>query len=170
MVFAMPLIMYKQDCTWMLVACLLASLFSSQVGRELTFAYFQGTQGTKGNTQVVVPHLTESYASSVDPPATETPVCLLHSFPNNIQHCLQWARELLFEGHFIQEPEVTNNYITQPGFLDSLIPTKKTPTLNTLRSTILERPKSFEDCIAWARRLFEEKYTVQIQQVFQDYL
>eukprot|EP01127_Copromyxa_protea_P001458 TRINITY_DN11441_c0_g1_i1.p1 TRINITY_DN11441_c0_g1~~TRINITY_DN11441_c0_g1_i1.p1 ORF type:complete len:1058 (+),score=286.07 TRINITY_DN11441_c0_g1_i1:63-3176(+) len=124
-----------------------------------------GTQGTKGNTQVIVPHLTESYASSVDPPATETPVCLLHSFPNNIQHCLQWSRELLFEGFFIQEPEVTNNYISQPGFLDSLTPTKKTPTVTTLQNTILSRPKTFEDCIAWARILFEDKYVCQIQQL-----
>lgn len=125
-----------------------------------------GTQGTKGNAQVIVPYLTESYASSVDPPATETPVCLLHSFPNNIQHCLQWARELLFEGHFIQEPEITNNYVTQPGFLDALTPTKKTPTLKTLKSTIMERPKTFEECVAWARVVFEDRYTIQIQQVW----
>ena len=78
------------------------------VGNPLTCV---GTQGTKGNTQVVVPFLTESYGSSVDPPQPDTPVCLLHSFPNNIEHCLQWARELLFEGYFVKEPEITNNYI-----------------------------------------------------------
>jgi len=47
-----------------------------------------GTQGTKVNVQAVVPYITESYGSSVDPPVPETPLCLLHSFPNNIQHCL----------------------------------------------------------------------------------
>jgi ubiquitin-activating enzyme E1 len=53
-----------------------------------------GTLGTKGNVQVVVPNVTESYGSSQDPPPKETALCLLHSFPNNIQHCLQWAREV----------------------------------------------------------------------------
>ena len=35
----------------------------------------------------------------------ETAKCLLHSFPSNIEHCLQWARELLFEGEFVVNPE-----------------------------------------------------------------
>lgn len=48
-----------------------------------------GTLGTKGNTQVVVPHLTESYASSQDPPEKETPSCTVKNFPNAIQHCIE---------------------------------------------------------------------------------
>ena len=32
-----------------------------------------GTLGTKGNTQVIIPDLTESYSSSQDPPEKETP-------------------------------------------------------------------------------------------------
>ncbi|VDM67353.1 unnamed protein product, partial [Strongylus vulgaris] len=53
-----------------------------------------GTMGTKGNTQVVYPHLTESYGSSVDPPEKEIPICTLKNFPNEIQHTIQWARDL----------------------------------------------------------------------------
>jgi ubiquitin-activating enzyme E1 len=48
-----------------------------------------GTLGTKGNTQVVVPHLTESYASSQDPPEKETPSCTVKNFPNAIQHTIE---------------------------------------------------------------------------------
>lgn len=48
-----------------------------------------GTLGTKGNTQVVVPHLTESYGSSRDPPEKETPSCTVKNFPNMIQHTIQ---------------------------------------------------------------------------------
>uniref|UniRef100_A0A7S4IAX6 E1 ubiquitin-activating enzyme n=2 Tax=Odontella aurita TaxID=265563 RepID=A0A7S4IAX6_9STRA len=36
-----------------------------------------GTLGTKGNTQVVVPHLTENYGATRDPPEKSIPVCTL---------------------------------------------------------------------------------------------
>ena len=58
-----------------------------------------GTLGTKGNTQVVVPYLTESYSSSQDPPEKSIPICTLKNFPNAIEHTLQWARDN-FEGIF----------------------------------------------------------------------
>lgn len=48
-----------------------------------------GTLGTKGNTQVVVPHLTESYSSSQDPPEKETPSCTVKNFPNAINHTIE---------------------------------------------------------------------------------
>lgn len=48
-----------------------------------------GTLGTKGNTQVVIPHLTESYSSSQDPPEKETPSCTVKNFPNQIQHTIE---------------------------------------------------------------------------------
>jgi ubiquitin-activating enzyme E1 len=48
-----------------------------------------GTLGTKGNTQVVIPHLTESYSSSQDPPEKSIPICTLTNFPNAIHHTIQ---------------------------------------------------------------------------------
>lgn len=51
-----------------------------------------GTLGTKGNVQVVIPHLTESYSSSQDPPEKETPSCTVKNFPNQIQHTIQVCR------------------------------------------------------------------------------
>ena len=48
-----------------------------------------GTLGTKGNTQVIIPYLTESYASSQDPPEKEAPSCTIKNFPNAIQHTIQ---------------------------------------------------------------------------------
>lgn len=56
-----------------------------------------GTLGTKGNTQVVIPDVTESYSSSQDPPEKAIPICTLKNFPNQIEHTLQWARDA-FEG------------------------------------------------------------------------
>lgn len=67
-----------------------------------------GTEGTSGNVQVVVPFVTESYGSSVDPPEASIPVCTLKSFPYMIEHCIQWARDF-FDGYFRIQPERLND-------------------------------------------------------------
>jgi ubiquitin-activating enzyme E1 len=45
--------------------------------------------GTKGNVQVVVPFLTESYSSSQDPPEKSIPIYTLKNFPNTTEHTQQ---------------------------------------------------------------------------------
>uniref|UniRef100_A0A673XW56 E1 ubiquitin-activating enzyme n=1 Tax=Salmo trutta TaxID=8032 RepID=A0A673XW56_SALTR len=69
-----------------------------------------GTLGTKGNVQVVIPFLTESYSSSQDPPEKSIPICTLKNFPNAIEHTLQWARDE-FEGLFKQPSENFNGFL-----------------------------------------------------------
>ena len=59
-----------------------------------------GTLGLKGNTQVIIPHITESYGSTTDTTEEQIPVCTLKNFPYEISHCIQWAREQ-FESLFV---------------------------------------------------------------------
>jgi ubiquitin-activating enzyme E1 len=68
-----------------------------------------GTLGSKGNVQVVVPHETESYGSSVDPPEPSIAVCTLKNFPYAISHTIQWGRDL-FEGIFARRPKKNTDY------------------------------------------------------------
>mmetsp|Transcript_9753 Transcript_9753/g.28618 ORF Transcript_9753/g.28618 Transcript_9753/m.28618 type:complete len:1026 (-) Transcript_9753:192-3269(-) len=126
-----------------------------------------GTLGTKGNVQVVVPNLTESYASSRDPPEKSIPVCTLKNFPNQIEHTIQWARDV-FEGLFKQGAEDANAYLSQADFLEKLEqqPGVRRPTLQQLHSNLVaDRPRTLEDCVAWARMRFEEHYNNTIQQL-----
>jgi len=51
-----------------------------------------------------VPFLTESYGSRRDPPEKDVPFCTLKSFPNQIQHTIQWARDK-FENLFFLKPQ-----------------------------------------------------------------
>ncbi|MBV5332871.1 ThiF family adenylyltransferase, partial [bacterium] len=78
-----------------------------------------GTLGTKGNTQVVIPGVTENYGATRDPPEKSIPVCTLKNFPNQIQHTLQWARDY-FEGEFKQSGEDVNSYLGDPNYAESL--------------------------------------------------
>ena len=54
---------------------------------------------------MIVPHLTESYGDSVDPPEESIPMCTLKNFPNQIEHCIEWSRDL-FEGSFVTAVQV----------------------------------------------------------------
>ncbi|KAI1436642.1 putative ubiquitin-protein ligase [Xylaria sp. CBS 124048] len=126
-----------------------------------------GTLGTKGNTQVVLPMLTESYSSSQDPPEISFPMCTLRSFPNKIEHTIAWAREL-FETSFVKSAETVNLYLTQPDYVENALKQgiNEKPTLETIRDYLVtDKPLSFEDCIIWARMLFEKQYYNAIQQL-----
>ena len=130
-----------------------------------------GTLGTKGNTQVVVPHLTENYGATRDPPEKSIPVCTLKNFPNQIQHTLQWARDW-FEGAFKQTGDEVNSYLSMSPeqYLESLPPNEKVDKLKVLRHALVEdRPTSFEDCISWARRTFETLFNNQIRQLLHNF-
>ncbi|KAF6982184.1 hypothetical protein CFC21_000608 [Triticum aestivum] len=82
--------------------------------------YFQkpflesGTLGPKCNTQMVIPHLTENYGASRDPPEKQAPMCTVHYFPHNIDHCLTWARSK-FEGLLEKTPNEVNSFISNPA-------------------------------------------------------
>ncbi|CAG4982614.1 unnamed protein product [Colias eurytheme] len=130
-----------------------------------------GTLGTKGNTQVVVPFLTESYSSSQDPPEKSIPICTLKNFPNAIEHTLQWARDE-FEGLFRQAAEHAAQYLREPHFLErsmKLPGSQPLDALESVRNAINERPLSFDDCVTWARVHWEAQYSNQIKQLLYNF-
>lgn len=129
-----------------------------------------GTLGTKGNTQVVVPFLTESYSSSQDPPEKSIPMCTVKSFPNAIEHTIQWAREL-FDNLFKVPPSNVNMYLTTTDFVEKTV--KGAAAFETLESVqqflVTQRSLSFADCVTWARLKFEELYSNNIQQLLYNF-
>ncbi|KAF2492176.1 ubiquitin-activating enzyme E1 [Lophium mytilinum] len=130
-----------------------------------------GTLGTKGNTQVVLPNITESYSSSQDPPEQSFPMCTLRSFPNRIEHTIAWAKDL-FHAFFVQPAEVVNLYLTQPGYLQASLKQSgnEKQTLETLRDfLVVDKPLTFDDCIIWARMQFEKQYNNAIQQLLYNF-
>lgn len=130
-----------------------------------------GTLGTKGNTQVVLPRITESYSSSQDPPEQSFPMCTLRSFPNKIEHTIAWAREL-FESSFVKPAETVNLYLSQPGYLDTTLKQggNEKATLEMLVDYLKnERALTFEDCVQWGRMLFEKQYNNAIQQLLYNF-
>ncbi|XP_074264485.1 ubiquitin-activating enzyme E1 1-like [Silene latifolia] len=137
--------------------------------------YFQkpllesGTLGAKCNTQMVIPHLTENYGASRDPPEKQAPMCTVHSFPHNIDHCLTWARSE-FEGLLEKTPAEVNAYLSNPGeYAAAMTKAGDAQARDTLERVIecldTERCETFEDCITWARLRFEDYFSNRVKQL-----
>ncbi|KAG1656714.1 Ubiquitin-like modifier-activating enzyme 1 [Nymphon striatum] len=131
-----------------------------------------GTLGTKGNVQVVIPHLTESYSSSQDPPEKSIPICTLKNFPNAIEHTLQWARDV-FEGVFKQNAENAEQFMQDPKFQERTMRLPGSQPIEVIsslkRALVDDRPSNYEDCITWARNYFEEQFNNQIKQLLHNF-
>ncbi|KAK6122144.1 hypothetical protein DH2020_044113 [Rehmannia glutinosa] len=137
--------------------------------------YFQkpllesGTLGAKCNTQMVIPHLTENYGASRDPPEKQAPMCTVHSFPHNIDHCLTWARSE-FEGLLEKTPAEANAYLSNPNeYASAMRKAGDAQARDNLERVIecldRERCESFQDCITWARLKFEDYFANRVKQL-----
>lgn len=128
-----------------------------------------GTLGPKCNTQMVIPRMTENYGASRDPPEKQAPMCTVHSFPHNIDHCLTWGRSE-FEGLFEKSPSEANTYIQDPekyvaavkGSADAAAREQLEKVVEVL---VTDRCKTFDDCIAWARHKFQDYFHNKIAQL-----
>jgi ubiquitin-activating enzyme E1-like protein 2 len=120
-----------------------------------------GTLGTKGHVQVILPHLTETYASQHDPPEESFPVCTVKSFPAAIPHTVQWARGK-FESLFNSKPAELQKFFEDPSAYIKSLRSTSGPKMNRLRHLVkvLEnRPQTFADCVSFARIKFESYFT-----------
>ena len=130
-----------------------------------------GTLGTQANVQIVVPHLTESYSSTQDPPEKSIPICTVKNFPHQIEHTIQWARDK-FEGLFANPSKICVEYLKDPdSFIDRILksqghPAQKIEEFEKLYKALVEdKPKSFKDCVSWARNLWQDDYYNTISQL-----
>ncbi|KAG1737051.1 hypothetical protein EDB19DRAFT_1719833, partial [Suillus lakei] len=121
-----------------------------------------GTMGMKGNTQVVIPHLTESYSSSQDPPEKQTLSCTVKNFPNAITHTIE------FDAMFVKPVESVNQYLSEPNYLENSLKysgQSHDHIFQIVSYLVTNKPLTFEECIIWARLQFEEKFNNAIRQL-----
>ena len=128
-----------------------------------------GTLGPKCNTQVVIPSMTENYGASRDPPEKQAPMCTIHSFPHNIDHCLAWARSE-FEGHVEKSPSEVNTYLEDtPAYAENALKNADGQTKEQLEQVLDALGKSkcatFQECIIWSRKVFDEYFYNRISQL-----
>lgn len=127
-----------------------------------------GTLGTKANSQMIIPYKTQCYGDSQDPPEEGIPMCTLRNFPNQIEHCIEWGRDL-FNKLFVDRPNDAVGYIDKPqSFIAQL---KQNITISGVRETMeevkklieLKKSADFNKCVEVARQYFESYFNHQIQ-------
>jgi ubiquitin-activating enzyme E1 len=130
-----------------------------------------GTLGTKANSQVVLPFLTENYGASKDPPEKQIAVCTEKHFPFKIEHTIQFAKNN-FNKTFFEIPTDMNHYVEQDDYVKNLL--EQNPSANIQREKLegvkqhLERIKkgvTFLECITLARLDFEEQFSNMLKQL-----
>jgi len=127
-----------------------------------------GTLGTKGNTQTVIPRVTEHYGASQDPQEKSFPVCTVKNFPNTIEHTIHWARNE-FEEMFTIYPNAWNKYVEDPSYLDKITNNEKGEMINNILYLWKNKVSSFNDCIKFAINRFYDKYNHMIIQLLYAY-
>lgn len=122
-----------------------------------------GTMGIKGNTQPIIPFLTEIYSNSNDSPIDKSfPVCTIKNFPNEIYHTIHWALDQ-FE-FFNRAPSNVNLWLNNKDMIfeetaDGIIMNKDVWLFTT---------KYKNNCIdytIWAIDIFYEYFNNQIIQL-----
>ena len=126
-----------------------------------------GTTGTKGNTQPVIPFLTETYSASSDPEQEKSfPICTIKSFPNEIQHTVHWAMDQ-FE-FFNRAPSTMNKWIQNPNYLNDLGQIEKSiamEDINLFSVKYQTQKTGLKGCALWAVDMFTENYHNSIAQL-----
>lgn len=95
-------------------------------------------------------------------------MCTLRNFPNQIEHCIEWGRDL-FNKYYFDTPNDVISYIDKPlPFVGQL---KQNTTISGVRSTMeeikklvdLKKSANFDKCIEVARTYFDSLFDHQIQ-------
>ena len=69
---------------------------------------------------------------------------------------------------FINPPQTVNSYLSEPNFLETNLKfsgQQREQIEQILSYLVKNKPLTFEECIVWARLLFEDKYNNSIQQL-----
>lgn len=128
-----------------------------------------GTTGTKGNTQTVIPFITETYSASSDPEQEKTfPLCTIKSFPNEIHHTIHWAMDQ-FE-FFNRAPTTMNQWLNNSSYLDEIKQVERSiaiSDINLFTTKYKTQLEGITTCIRWAIDMFMENYNYGIHQLLE---
>ena len=128
-----------------------------------------GTTGIKGNTQPVIPFITETYSNSNDPENEKSfPICTIKNFPNEIHHTIHWAMDN-FE-FFNRAPININKWLENKKLMNFDNSYEGTQANNDIYLfTTKYNVSCWQDCVKWAIDMFYENYRNQIYQLLNNF-
>lgn len=130
-----------------------------------------GTLGTKGNTQPVIPHITESYGASQDSPQeTSFAVCTIKNFPTLIQHTIHYAMDD-FNGLFTKQPQYLKTFLHNQSLFDNISDLELGFIKTYLYRVIdmLNSIRDYKDYISWAYMLWYDRYVRRTERLLKSH-
>jgi len=118
-----------------------------------------GTTGTMSNHEVILPYRTRTYNDAEEQPEVGIAMCTLKSFPFLPLHCIEFAKQMLFQEMFEFGPEQYETFRSdKEGFYNQLkamsSDTERVKALKAVETLIdaqtLGTPVDFNQCITMA--------------------
>lgn len=133
----------------------------SQIVKFQKPLFESGTLGTKGNTQPVIPFVTESYGASQDQNDEQSfPACTIKHFPSLIQHTIHWAMDD-FDGLFNKQPQIIKKFLETNTYDES------NKNILQLLLNKLSSLNTYHDYIIWAYQLWQERFINRINRLLE---
>ncbi len=110
-----------------------------------------------GSVSCMIPFITNILDINYN--ETTYPLCVITSFPNEINHTIEWAVDNF--DIFINAPSIINKWIDDENYLDSLEDIDKTKAMNYINFLTFKYPVQKTNifaCIFWAIEIFREKF------------
>jgi ubiquitin-activating enzyme E1 len=136
-----------------------------------------GTLGTKCNSQIIIPEVTESYGDSQDPQEDGIPLCTIRNYPYLLDHTIEWARNY-FQAMFVDGSIDFSNFIKNPTHYiktEKDLAGKKAGSLkdklDVLKkiTAIYQGNASSQSFVNFARQLFQDIFHDQIAQLLHSF-
>lgn len=131
-----------------------------------------GTEGTKANTILVIPNLSESLSEiRKEKSSNKYTSCTLKSFPSLIEHCIEWGK-VQFDKFFIQDiQDIIDLIIEQESKLKKIkdfTSSEKISFLSDVKDNlILLNSNKYENCIEMAFKKFYYTFVYLIEKLLQ---
>jgi len=130
-----------------------------------------GTLGTKGNTQPIIPHITESYGASQDIPTENNfAVCTIKHFPTQIQHTIHYAMDD-FNGLFNKQPQILKKFFENSKSFNVLNENENEIEYNYSKIflhnvlNVIKHLDSIEDYVNWAYCLWYDRFVRRVNRL-----
>ena len=145
-----------------------------------------GTEGTKFNSMVILPHLTQTYTDGPEDTGAGNaiPMCTLRNFPSTIIHCIEWAKAQ-FVDVFEAEIDDVTKYLEDPATYISDIRAKAATgasatsgcvgklrdpkdrlskgLLRGLRNAQIVKTQGYAGCVQIALEVFYDRFNLRIK-------
>ena len=131
-----------------------------------------GTNGTKANSQVIIPNETIEY-SPLPSNEENIPMCTLRNYPTSINHCIEWSMDK-FNGYFIDIIKQVKLFVGNKDLFYQELSKKDLISQQEIINKVIRFikiiiNKDYNDCLRIALEEYNESFYYKIKRILDNY-